>query len=432
MEQDKKSNAVVLVVDKHSLPVHLATLTAGVKYPVSYDASDQQICYTKEFFSILADLANIREGTRVFFYKRRVDEPPEDRGFIGEWAAIKPERANYVVYEDLHQNLGQADALILARCLQCGAPSSSLKDGKPVCAYCDTSLPGHILPLRFPLRLVQQFSHYVDDNTAYVDITDQGRLSTLIFRKVYGAGRERSVNPILPEEAEKLRRLLARVQTQGRNNPVQVPPVSQSHQPSVQAKPIYNYLNFANPLVLKRDSACANGSLYNSQGSVVYETILEFWLMRQLGSNPSFVYDYLNIPKGETVEWFGNQVLFGIGGEKSDVLVLTRNDEGKRCRAVVIELKRDTIDQQACNQIQRYAYWIAQLVTFQCAHQNPFYITPILIGYKTARGVSSVAGSRFTLPLPPSATAASLEVIVEPLKILRYRYDFSVGNIILF
>lgn len=432
MGQKQNNNAVVLVVDKYSLPAHLATLTAGVKYPTNYDVSTRRVCYTKEFFSILADLANVRDGTRVFFYRRRIDEPPEDRGFIGEWEATELESARFVVYEDLHQDLGQGDALILARCAHCGAPSSSLQDGKPICACCGAALLGHILPLRFPIRPAQQFSRYVDDNTAYVDITDKGRLSTLIFRKVYGAGRERSVNPILPEEAEKLRRLLERTQAQGLNSLVHAHSPSQSQQPSPQARSIYRYLSFTSSFALKRGSACVNGRLYDAQGSVVYETILEFWFMYQLGNNPNFVYQYLNVPESEVVEWFGNQVLFGIGGEKSDILILTQNGEGKRCRAIVIELKKGAIDQQACNQIQKYAYWIAQLVTFQRAHQDPFYITPILIGYKKARNVSSVPKYGFTLPLPLASTTATLQVVVEPLTILRYRYDPSVNNIILY
>jgi len=37
-------------------------------------------------------------------------------------------------------------------------------------------------------------------------------------RKVYGKGRERSVNPILPEEAEKVRRLLERVEQEERRS----------------------------------------------------------------------------------------------------------------------------------------------------------------------------------------------------------------------
>ena len=86
--------AVVLVVDKYSQDVHLASLTAGVKYPVKFSRQSGTE-YTRGFYSILADLANVQPGVRVFFYRRRVDEPPEARGFIGEW------EADGTPYEDL-------------------------------------------------------------------------------------------------------------------------------------------------------------------------------------------------------------------------------------------------------------------------------------------------------------------------------------------
>ena len=197
--------AVVLVVDKYSQDVHLASLTAGVKYPVKFSRQSGTE-YTRGFYSILADLANVQPGVRVFFYRRRVDEPPEARGFIGEW------EADGTPYEDLQTAIAHDTQQILGCCPDCGCPVSKLADGRPCCESCGVVLAGHILPLRFPIKQVHPYSCYLDDNTAYVDITDDGRLSTLIFRKVYGAGRERSVNPILPEEAEKVRRLLARVQ----------------------------------------------------------------------------------------------------------------------------------------------------------------------------------------------------------------------------
>jgi hypothetical protein len=72
-ENSNPQRAVVLVVDKYSQDVHLASLTAGVKYPVKF-SSQSGIEYTRGFYSILADLANVQPGVRVFFYRRRIDE----------------------------------------------------------------------------------------------------------------------------------------------------------------------------------------------------------------------------------------------------------------------------------------------------------------------------------------------------------------------
>jgi hypothetical protein len=400
------TKAVVLVVDKYSQDVHLANLTAGVKYPVKYDQQGG-IKYTSSFFSILADLANVQPGVAVFFYRRRIDEPPEGRGFLGEWEATD------VPYEDLQTELTYNNLKILGCCPNCNCPVSTLAEGKPSCENCERSLDGHILPLRFPIKPVRQYSRYLDDNTAYVDITDEGRLSTLIFRKVYGKGRERSVNPILPEEAEKVRRLLERVEQEEKNQliffPVPNSPRAGRH------NLVNRYLNFNKKFPLHGKG---NSILYNeARGELVYETILEFWLMSELNRNPNQILKTLSIPSGEQLEWFANQVLFGIGGEKSDVLLLLRNAAGERCRAVVIELKKGEVNSESLEQVKSYAYWIAQLVTaqLQSSVQRPFKITPITIGHRVGRGVQPFSSFQLQIPYTPP-----LKVVVESPRIFRY------------
>lgn len=117
------TRAVVLVVDKYSQDVHLASLTAGVKYPIKY-GSRSGIEYTRGFYSILADLANVQQGVSVFFYRRRIDEPTEGRGFIGEWAAAGD------AYEDLSSSIVYNNLKILGICSNCGCPVSTLEDEK--------------------------------------------------------------------------------------------------------------------------------------------------------------------------------------------------------------------------------------------------------------------------------------------------------------
>lgn len=241
------NNAVVLVVDKFSLDIHLGRLTAGVKYPANYYRG--QIYYTKEFFSILADLMNVKNDTSVFFYKRRIDEPPEERGFVGEFRSIPIEGTDIIVYEDFN-NLEWNNKRILGRCSHCGSIKSKIEGDYIICESCGKTLDGHILPLRFCIRERNLYNYYLDDNTAYIDLTDRGRLSTLIFRKIYGAGRERSVNPILPEEAEKIRRLLERVSQQRRNSLVNYPQQNNPYIPQ-HPNPIINYLDFNQQYPLK-------------------------------------------------------------------------------------------------------------------------------------------------------------------------------------
>jgi hypothetical protein len=410
---DYPPKAVVLVVDKYSQDVHLAKVSAGVKYPVKYD-QQRGIEYTKGFFSILADLANVQPGVKVFFYRRRIDEPPEGRGFLGEWEA-----AGYP-YEDLQTTLTYNNLKILGCCPHCDCPVSTLKESKPRCENCGKDLEGHILPLRFLLKPAHLYSRYLDDNTAYVDITDEGRLSTLIFRKVYGEGRERSVNPILPEEAEKLRRLLARVARENKNQQIPSFASSASSSPQISGPShpsLNNYLNFRNSFSLLLRGRGYSPLYDTASGKVIYETILEFWLVSKLSRDPSSILEKLSIPPDEQLEWFANQVLFGIGGEKSDVLLLLRNAAGERCRAIVIELKKGAVDLKSLEQIKSYAYWIAQLVTaqVQSSVQRPFRIMPVIIGHRISRGTKPFSEFQLLIPYTPP-----LEVVVESPKVFTY------------
>lgn len=404
--------AVVLVVDRYSQDVHIAYSTAGVKYPVKFTPDAQKIMYTKEFFSILADLSNVQEGTSVFFYRRRIDEPPTGRGFIGEW------QAQGEPYEDLQNALVYDSAAILGKCPECGCPVSELEDGVPSCKACGNSLQGHILPLRFTLASLRAYSRYLDDNTAYIDMTDSGRLSTLIFRKIYGAGRERSVNPVLPEEAVKLRRLLDRAEQDGKNQIVPRPPAKPVPSP---VKPISAYFDLQNQLPLDRRG---DTYLYTDDGSLIYETILEFWIVQELSKDPTRITNQLVNLQGETVEWFSNQVLFGIGGEKSDVLVLTRDDEGLRTRAIVIELKKDVINNDTLSQVKAYAYWIAQLVTAQARIARPFTITPVAIGHRVTRSTQPFESFSFSIPYDQP-----LEVRVESPCVYTYTVDTAANTL---
>lgn len=389
-----------------------------MKCPLKYQ--NQSRLLTKEFFSLLADLANVRAGTKVFFYKRRIDEPPNERGFLGVWQAI-PYNSSDVVYEDFHTKILFQDLQILGQCPHCYSSKSEVEPNKKViiCSECNKPIPGHILPIRFLIAPQTIYSKYIDDNTAYIDVTDDGRLSTLIFRKIYGAGRERSATPILPEECEKLERLLKKVAS-SRNASVPFMKSYPSNPLSTNMKPISDYLDFSNNNFIFISKQMQTGPLYNGRGEARYETILEFWMIHQLASNPQNLLSQLGLTPNEVLEWFGNQVLFGIGGEKSDVVLLFKNEEGLRCRAVIVELKKGTISRDTFSQLRQYAYWIAQLVTanIQGRVAQPFFITPIAIGHHKAQTLNkNNLPQSFTFTIPYQSP---LSVQVDQPKVFEY------------
>ncbi|MFQ3611708.1 MAG: hypothetical protein SNJ72_09490 [Fimbriimonadales bacterium] len=132
----------------------------------------------------------------------------------------------------------------------------------------------------------------------------------------------------------------------------------------------------------------------------------------------------LQVCQSETLEWFGNQILFGIGGEKSDIILLYRNENLERCRALIIELKRNLVDKDTFGQLQRYAYWIAQLVTANIQTQvaDPFLITPVAIGHHASRKLTIPSGFSFKIPY-----SAPLSVQVDPPRI--YTYSASASGV---
>jgi len=337
----------VFVVDRYSFPVHRSRLFCGVKNPININSR----------LSLYADLLCVREGDLIFFYQRRINEPRRERGFRGVFRAM-----SYPFFDD--EDLFWEDNAVLGKCPYCNA-SYSEKDGK--CPICKKELDPkkHILPNRVQTRIAQEYGYFekpVDDNTAYINHTNHGMLWTMLFRKVFGPGRERSVTPILPEEVEKLIRLLKRVNSD-----------ETSSFPS-------------NPYEPRKAIPITINLCELSEGSrIKYENALMAWMMANIDKDYPVLRDIVG--PVEELEYFGNNVLYGIGGEKVDLLLLHKKD-GIRYKATVIELKKDKIDRRAIEQIEDYSYWIAQLSTaYLTTPPENFELQPVLIGHDLASEV---------------------------------------------
>ena len=95
---------------------------------------------------------------------------------------------------------------------------------------------------------------------------------------------------------------------------------------------------------------------------------LETWMLENIDKN----IDVLGGIVGELgeLEFFGNNVQYGVGGENADILLLHKK-EGKRFKATVFELKKDEVGESTVNEVlnpkqQNYARWIGQLVSANC------------------------------------------------------------------
>ncbi|HDN01835.1 MAG TPA: hypothetical protein ENF42_02555 [Candidatus Bathyarchaeota archaeon] len=379
--------AFVFVVDKFSFPVHRSRGFCGVKNP-GKKIGDSVVENKRQLHSLIADLKATRQGDLVFFYQRRVDEPPERRGFRGIYRITSDP-----FYDETNVNWNGYE--VLGKCPLCGCAYSE-KDGK--CMKCSFELADrHILPNRLLIECIDHFDNPVDDNTAYVDKTDPGELWTLLFRKIYGPGRARSAAPILPEEAKKIARLLYMVN----NGEITSVPSPEQYPPGPR-KPL--------------DIRSILREYANSQAPT--EAILQAWFMENIDKVIPTLKDVVGDKK--ELEWFGNEIIYGIGGDKVDILCTHKRDE-VRYKATVIELKRGRIDRNSVNQIERYSYWISQLVT---ANAEPptehLELQPVLVGYNMERNAiptSSLSPKTFVIPyrhIPPCS------ITILPPVILKY------------
>jgi len=386
----------VFVVDRFSWPVHRSRLFCGVKNPMNINSR----------LSLYADLLCVREGDLVFFYQRRINEPRWERGFRGVFRAINPPGAIRPPFFD-DENLSWENNEVLGKCPYCGNPYSE-KQGR--CPICEEQLDPtkHILPNRVLIRPDEEHGYFekpVDDNTAYINHTNHGMLWTMLFRKIFGPGRERSVTPILPEEVEKLIRLLRRV-----NNYETSTFPTNPYSPSTLHRISINLCDF------------------KEGNRVRYENALMAWMTENIDKDYPVLRDIVG-PLDE-LEYFGNNVLYGIGGEKVDLLLLHKRN-GVRYRATVIELKRDKIGRRAIDQIEDYSYWIAQLST---ANLTPpperFELQPVLIGHGITSEVPTlierIQERVITIPYQPPCKVRVHRPIVVIYSIIDCEINFEI------
>jgi hypothetical protein len=337
--------AHVFVVDRFSFPVHSHRLFCGVKDP------RREWGFSGKW-GLYATLKCTRVGDLVFFYQRRIDEPQEQRGFRGVY-----EIASEPFFDD--SDVEWSSNKVLGKCPHCESTFPEKFDERSHsvrCVSCQRTLnPGeHILPNRVLIKPVYYFAKSVDDNTAYVDQTDPGTLWTMLFRKVYGPGRERSVTPVLPEEANKLIRLLKRM---NKGN--------EEHVLNTQAY---------------RPASLRLIQINLDHGPRVrYEHVLQAWFMENIDKDVSVLKDVVG-PKDE-LEWFGNEIIYGIGGDKVDVLTLHKA-ESIRFKATVFELKDGEVGRQDVKQVERYSYWISQLATANAEPRvKSLTLQPVMVGH---------------------------------------------------
>ncbi len=357
----------VFVVDSNTYPIHTGKGFCGVKNPKGGGR-----------VGLISDIKTYRKGDFVIFYQMRVGESPLNRGFRDVFRMISDP-----FYDDTDVDFNGNK--VLGKCPICGYPYSEeiKKDSGDYVQRCSNpanhhELPReqHILPYRILIEPVMRFDKPVDDNTAYVDAEDYGELPTLRWRKVTGAGRARSAQRILPEEADKLIRLMKKI-----NNELESENVSTKNY--ISQEQTTDKL-VAPTLEIKRDTSGGKLFVVKSDGSFSGEYGLETWMLENIDKEVPVLKEIVG--DLDELEFFGNNVQYGVGGENADILLLHKK-EGKRFKATVVELKKDNVNLDTIDQVlnpikQNYAKWIGQLVTANC---NPsitnLEIQPVMVGF---------------------------------------------------
>ncbi len=331
--------AHVFVVNKFTYPVHRDRGFCGVVEPPSPSAK----------FGLLADLKTIREGDRIFLYLSRTDEASKDRGFLGIYQAVSEPFSD----DRKINGVGEFSDLVVIGKEADRTPN--LPDDQKQ----------RILPYRILIKAQTYFENPVNDNRAYVDKSDKDELWTMIFRKVSKLGGARSISHLLPEEEKKLIRLVYKANL----SPSKLPP--NSPYPAGRTAPIK--LDFET----------------KPNGELTFENMLVAWLVENIDKNDPLIRSIIGPP--EDIEFFGNHVQYGIGGETLDILCLHKKtlEDGTsfRYKVSVIEAKKGTIDEAAIFQSQRYSNWMSQLVK----DSDLTMIQPIVVGFRVSADVIETA-----------------------------------------
>ena len=358
--------AHLFVVDNDTMPIHIQKGFCGI---VKVDRLNRAGNLNGSYFGQIADLMNIAIGDLVFFYmlhKKPVytvsDSHQFDdlqQGYYGVFKVVgNPFSSDSQIkgsypFEN-HYFFGSIN-------------NSEYQDPNQRYRSLHNNNNMPVFQFRIPIEPIDGYNtHFhccsVDDNHAYVDRTDEGNLNTLLYKKIKRIGEERSITPILPEEASKIARLIFK--QSAKNYPVNI------------ANNGFHRLGTGDQVV-ELDIEFDTDSR-----EVKRESMLEAYILRAFNNNYTIGDLSDAIGSYDDIEFCGNQIQYGISGNKVDILLLHRSVLGGstayRYRATVIELKKGRINRNSIEQIVDYQKWIAQLVTYN----NISAIQPILVGKK--------------------------------------------------
>jgi len=212
---------------------------------------------------------------------------------------------------------------------------------------------GETWPIRLGIECLNYFTEPVPEDYLFSTKEYEAKFWGWFYRKVQGA---RGVNTINPEAAEALIELLVKINWNAKSKPAQIKPY-----------PSKNRTKIALPL--------------DQDGKVYLEDILRAWLIRNIDNpNRSDLREVFG--PVEDLEWFANNVPYHVTRKNIDILCYHKNMKYTglplRYKFSVVELKRDTADDESVSQLIEYSKWVGG----RLAGSEIETVQPILIAFE--------------------------------------------------
>ena len=108
-----------------------------------------------------------------------------------------------------------------------------------------------------------------------------------------------------------------------------------------------------------------------------FESHLQAYIVQNVGKGINDSLDRV-ILEGSKVDWIGNEVYCGVGMQRIDVLIETRNSNGE-LSIIPIELKAVEATVETVRQVSRYIEWLKQ---YYLPNRGNMTIRPFIVGRK--------------------------------------------------
>ncbi|MCL5252718.1 MAG: DUF91 domain-containing protein [Candidatus Thermoplasmatota archaeon] len=337
----------VYIVNSTTFKVHLEYLFAGTGAKETYvDFNSSPFSKLKgqvenSLAGMMADALRIRKGDNVIFYlQMNSKERIKEGKFYGIFQA---------------------------------AEDWSFLDNSGNNQYLKAQL-GKSLTFRTLIEPEEVYPEGVTEWEALDSIEDVDRPSKMIWSLIYRKLRGNRGNTMInPYEAERLINLIRTKNIRNKQSNI----VSAGYTFDTDCQKIVS-LDNANPYTGRKELIDVFPRLKHKYDQCwAFESHLQAYIVQNVGKGINDSLDRV-ILEGSKVDWIGNEVYCGVGMQRIDVLIETRNSNGE-LSIIPIELKAVEATVETVRQVSRYIEWLKQ---YYLPNRGNMTIRPFIVGRK--------------------------------------------------